>query len=242
MAIPTIEARITEVRRIAPRVCEMSLAPAAPIHFAPGQWVSVHLPVGPRPPLIRAYSLALPEAPSGELVLCTDLVPGGLGSTYLHTLEAGTVMTLAGPFGNFVLPEPVPAHLFLAARFTGIVPIRCILRHLAARDWPIAAAALVYGAREPEELVYNAELAALAESVPGFTYFPLTGAADSGDSAALPETPRIREALAHVRATAGGEPFLPMISGVKEFVRPLRQLLMDEAGFERRAVRCESYD
>jgi ferredoxin-NADP reductase len=222
-------------------VCEVVLAQlGAPIRFAPGQWLSVHFPIGPRPPLIRAYSLALPESPTGELVLCTDLVPGGLGSSYLHQLQMGSELTVAGPFGNFVLPEPLPAQLLLAARFTGIVPLRCILRHLAARDFPVASIALVYSARTPAELVYHAELAALAESCPGFDYFPITG--DVADGEEVPEMPAITAALRSLRTAAPDAELVPMVSGVKEFVRPVRAALMEIGGFERRAVRIESYD
>jgi phenol hydroxylase P5 protein len=246
MSIPTTQTRVTDLQEVAPGVCEIVLAPIGePIHFAPGQWISLHLPIGPRPPLVRAYSLALPEAPSGELVLCTDLVPGGLGSGYLHQLEIGCEVTIAGPFGNFVLPAPLPSRLLLAARFTGIVPLRCILRHLDARGWPVDAAALVYSARRPQDLVYHAELTALAEREPRFTYFPLPSGEDPalGQAGELPEIPLIRTALGTLRSAADpGATLLPMVSGVKDFVRPVRQLLMNEGGFERRAVHCESYD
>ncbi|HWN82140.1 MAG TPA: FAD-dependent oxidoreductase [Candidatus Udaeobacter sp.] len=241
MSIPTTQARVTGLQVIAPGVCELTLAPlGAPIHFAPGQWLSIHFPIGPRPPLIRAYSLALPESPSGELVLCTDLVAGGLGSGYLHQLEIGNELTIAGPFGNFVLPDPPPAQLLLAARFTGIVPLRCILRQLAARDWPVKSIALVYGAPTPAGLVYHAELAALAESCPGFDYFPITG--DGADGTEVPEMPEIVAVLRALRTAAPEATLVPMVSGVKDFVRPVRAALMEIGGFERRAVRIESYD
>ena len=240
MSIPTTQTRVTGLQVIAPGVCELTLAPlGAPIHFAPGQWLSVHFPIGPRPPLIRAYSLALPESPTGELVLCTDLVPGGLGSSYLHQLEVGSELTVAGPFGNFVLPEPLPEQLLLAARFTGIVPLHCILRGLAARHWPVHQIALVYGARTPTALVYHAELAALADSCPGFDYFPITG---NGADEDVPEMPAITAALRSLRATAPDATLLPMVSGVKDFVKPVRAELMELGGFDRRQVRIESYD
>ena len=52
-----------------------------PLTFKAGQWVSLKLPVGIRPPLNRAYSMAAPSTPSGELTLIFDHVPQGLGST-----------------------------------------------------------------------------------------------------------------------------------------------------------------
>src|SRR5437870_9178527 len=38
-------------------------------------------------PLTRAYSMAEPESPSGELVLAFDRVPNGLGRSEEHTSE-----------------------------------------------------------------------------------------------------------------------------------------------------------
>ena len=58
------------------------------------------------PPLVRAYSLAAPPAASGELVLCLDRVPGGLGSEYLFGVREGDEIRFQGPQGNFVLPDP----------------------------------------------------------------------------------------------------------------------------------------
>src|SRR5436305_486722 len=69
---------------LAPEVKEIVLrSPETPLAFEPGQWISLHLPVGEKPPLVRAYSLARPADPSGTLTLCFDRVPDGLGSGYL---------------------------------------------------------------------------------------------------------------------------------------------------------------
>ena len=241
MAIPTIQARIERVRSLAPDVREVVLAPlGAPLAFKAGQWISVQLPIGPRPPLIRAYSLAAPPSPAGELVLCYDLVPGGLGSSYLQGLDTGAELTIAGPFGNFVLPDPAPPRLLLAARFTGVVPIRCMLLDLERQGWPVERVDLVYGARDSAELIYHAEFVDWAARHPGVRYFPCAAGGGSGiDSRS--EIDIVRE-LATAAQTSSPSRFVPMTSGVKEFVRPLRQMLIEEFGFARRDVRCEIYD
>ena len=78
MAEPTQDAVIVRVRDVTPRVREMVLLPSAQtISFVPGQWISLKLPVGERPPLNRAYTMAEPETPSGELVLAFDRVHQG---------------------------------------------------------------------------------------------------------------------------------------------------------------------
>jgi ferredoxin-NADP reductase len=239
MSIPTIQARIERVRALAPDVREVVLAPLGPpLEFMAGQWISVQLPIGPHPPLIRAYSLAAPPSPAGELVLCLDLVPGGLGSSYLHGLEPDAELTIAGPFGNFVLPDPAPPRLLLAARFTGVVPIRSMLLDLARQGWPVEQVDLVYGARDSAELIYHAEFVDWAAHHPGARYFPSAPGGGPGiDSRS--EIDIVRELAAQ---TSSPSRFVPMVSGVKEFVRPLRQMLIEEFGFARRAVRCEIYN
>src|SRR5437588_9722621 len=92
---------------LAPEVKEIVLrSPETPLAFEPGQWISLHLPVGEKPPLVRAYSLARPADPSGALTLCFDRVPDGLGSEYLFERQAGDPITVAGALGHFKLPDP----------------------------------------------------------------------------------------------------------------------------------------
>src|SRR5438876_7805917 len=112
---------------LAPEVKEIVLrAPETSVAFEPGQWVSLHLPVGEKPPLVRAYSLARPADPSGSLTLCFDRVPGGLGSGFLFERQVGEPITVAGALGHFKLPEPLETDLVFVARYTGIVPFRCM--------------------------------------------------------------------------------------------------------------------
>jgi ferredoxin-NADP reductase len=97
-----------------------------PLNFRPGQWLSLRLPHGERE-VVRAYSLLEPD----RLSLCLDIVPGGLASAKLAGVQPGTLLEVAGPAGNFVLPDPLPANLIFCARFTGAVPVHCLLCQLS---------------------------------------------------------------------------------------------------------------
>src|SRR5688572_25150084 len=128
--MPTVtqETTVAAVRSLSPEVRELQLhRPPEPLQYQPGQWVSLHLPVGERPPLVRAYTLACPEEPSGTLTLCFDRVQDGLGSTYLFEREVGDPITIGGVLGHFTLPEPWESDLLFVAHYTGIVPFRCML-------------------------------------------------------------------------------------------------------------------
>lgn len=105
MAEPTQSATVLSVKDLTPHVRQLVLLPKAQkILFQPGQWVSLQLPVGIKPPLNRAYSLAEPPSQTGQLTLVFDRVPDGTGSNYLYGLKPGDELLLSGPYGNFSLP------------------------------------------------------------------------------------------------------------------------------------------
>jgi ferredoxin-NADP reductase len=229
MAEPVQQASVISVRDLSPSVRELTLSPERPISYLPGQWISLKLPVGPRPPLVRAYTMAEPESPTGRLVLVFDRVPDGVGSGYLFAVKAGDIVTISGPHGHFVLPQPLTKELLLIARFTGIVPIRCIVRHLA-ESGPLPPITLIYGGPSQDELIYHDEFQQLRAGQKTFRYHPLPG--QEGPSR---EHDLVRSVIQDRRG------FFPMVAGTKAFVRPLRALL-SELGFQRGDMRHESYD
>jgi ferredoxin-NADP reductase len=236
MPAQTQTTTIERITLLTPEVKEIVLrAPAIPIPFAPGQWISLHLPVGEKPPLVRAYSLACPPAPDGSLTLCFDRVPGGLGSEYLFERQVGDPITVAGALGNLKLPEPWEGDLLFVARYTGIVPFRCMLLALQQNPLPYPVH-LVYGARRAEDLIYHDEFQTLADRIPKFDYHPVLIEPATGWSGPTGSENGLLEQLAPTWL-----PFQPMACGVRGFTRPVRDFFQ-ALGFERRAVRVENYD
>ncbi|MBI3911218.1 MAG: FAD-dependent oxidoreductase [Armatimonadetes bacterium] len=237
MRQPTQTTRVEAIRALSPHVREIVLAPPPePVRFRPGQWISLHLPVGEKPPLVRAYTLSAPEDPSGRLVLCLDRVSSGLGSEYLFRVRPGDELTFVGPLGNFVLPEPLTQDVVFAARYTGIMPIRCMLLDLQRRPLPVDVT-LVYGGPSREELIYHEGLAAYAAREPRFHYHPTLLRPSPGWCGPVGEELHLLHPL------LGGRPpdYLPMVCGIKEFARPVRTFFQEQ-GFERRQVKVETYD
>jgi ferredoxin-NADP reductase len=227
-------ATVLSVTDLTTRVRQLVILPKLqPIVFTPGQWVSLKLPVGPRPPLNRAYSMAAPPTASGELTLVFDRVPEGLGSTYLFQTKPGDELTLSGPFGNFVLPPSHDRELLLIAWYTGLVPIRCMLKELYGRSYrdPVLLIAI---APAEDQLLFHQELLFLAVTHSGFRYLPLVAA--GGEQQAVDLTWPVVHSIA-----AGAEKVFPMLCGTKGFVRPLRSRFV-EAGYNRKDVKTETYD
>lgn len=234
MAEQTQLATILSVTEFTPHVRQLVLLPKEqPIRFRPGQWVSLKLPVGAKPPLNRAYSMAAPGTTSGELTLVFDHVTGGLGSGYLYRVKPGDELLLSGPYGNFALPQKIDRDLLFIARYTGLVPIRCMLKHLYARR-QTGSVLLIAVAPAEDELLFHQELLTLAVTHPGFRYLPLVAAGGEQQGVEL--------TLSMLRPLIDGAPkVLPMLCGTKGFVRPLRAYFT-KAGYERKEVKTETYD
>lgn len=232
MAEPTQIAEIVSLTTLTPHTTELVLRPIEhPLSFKPGQWISLQLPVGDHPPLNRAYSLAEPPSPSGHLTLVFDHVPGGKGSGYLSSLKSGDRIPLSGPYGHFVLPEPDSKHLLLIGRYSGLVPLRCMLRSLARQD-SLPSTTLIAQAPNAAEQLYHEEFMALAASHSSFRYLPFVNEAPESHAGTVEVIKQI---------AGNGRQVAPMIAGVKSFARPLRALFV-ELGFDRREVKLETYD
>ena len=234
MAEFTQQATVLSVTDLTPHVRQLVVLPQIQkIPFQPGQWVSLKLPVGAKPPLNRAYSMAAPGTTSGELTLVLDRVIGGLGSGFLYQLKPGDDVHLSGPYGNFTVPEPLDQELLLIARYTGLVPIRCMVKQLYAQR-QTGSVLLIAVAPAEEELLFHQELLTLAVTNPGFRYLPLVAAGGEQQGVDL--------ALSMLRPLIDNAPkVLPMLCGTKAFVRPLRAYFV-HAGYDRKEVKTETYD
>jgi len=230
---PTESATVLSVTDLTPNVRQLILLPKSQkLSYLPGQWVSLRLPLGPKPPLNRAYSLATPASPSGELTLVFDRVPQGIGSGYLYQLRPGDKVLLSGPYGNFVPPpQPLDREILFVTRYTGLVPIRCMLKSLyAIREAPESL--LIAVAPAENELLYHHELLSLAVTRSSFRYLPLV---------ASTEESAVELVISMLRPLVEGLPKVrPMLCGTKTFVRPLRNYLV-ETGYDRKEIKTEMY-
>ncbi len=234
MAELTQPATVLSVTDLTPHVRQLVVKPkTTKISFQPGQWVSLKLPVGPKPPLNRAYSMADPSSPYGELTLVFDRVPGGLGSNYLYQLKSGDEIFLSGPYGNFILPQALDRELLLIGRYTGLVPIRCLLKQVfvSKTHTPVL---LIAVAPSEEESLFHQEWLTMAMQQPSFRYLPLV--AQNGEADAVEKT------LTMLAPMIMGQPkAVPLLCGTKAFVRPLRAYFMEQ-GYDRKEVKIETYD
>ena len=128
----------------------------------PGQYVRVGVEVdGVRH--WRTYSLtSVPAREDGRIAITVKIVPDGLVSTQLvRRVGRGTIVQLAPPAGEYVLPDPPPSRMLFVTAGSGITPVMGMLRDLHARG-ALPDVALVHIAPTRDAVIFGAELRRLA--------------------------------------------------------------------------------
>ena len=114
----------------------------------------------------RSYSIASPPEQTGEIELTVEIIADGEVSGYLDEgVAVGDQLEVRGPIGAYFV-WPGAAHappLLLVAGGSGVVPLMSMLRH-RQRLGLTTPAALLFSVRTPQEVIYQAELEALAQA------------------------------------------------------------------------------
>lgn len=168
MAVPAAHrATVLDVRKLTPALTELRVAIDPPLQFRAGQYAEFTIAEsGER----RSYSVVSPPSSRGELTFCIKRIEDGVFSRVLDGVRPGSQLAVEAPFGSMFLRDtgrPVVA----AAIGSGIAPILSILTE-AAEGTLAVPIRFYYGARTAEDLVYSAEIAALGERLPNFTFIP----------------------------------------------------------------------
>lgn len=143
----------TSLFRVAPDPQALS----ALSRFIPGQFLQISVPGGGEVPISPAD---LP-AEDGTLELCVRRV--GHVTKLLHEAVPGQALGLRGPFGTgFPVTKMMGSPVLLLAGGLGIAPLRSLLFHLLRHRDRYGELTLMYGAREPDLMLFRDELVALA--------------------------------------------------------------------------------
>ena len=121
----------------------------------------------------RSYSIASAPEREGQLDLTIERVEDGEVSTFMHeTVMTGDRIELRGPIGGYFVWDAAAdrAPLLMVAGGSGVVPMMSMLRHRAAAK-ATSPARLLFSSRSYEEVIYRAELDALAAKRDGLEVF-----------------------------------------------------------------------
>ena len=129
----------------------------------PGQYVGIGVQVDGKFQW-RSYSVSSPPLRRGRTISITvrAMPEGKLSAHLVNGLEPGTIVRLALPSGDFVLPDPPPAKMFFLVGGSGITPVMAMLRTLDRRG-TMPDVVLHYSSPTAERMIFRDELAALEE-------------------------------------------------------------------------------
>jgi ferredoxin-NADP reductase len=157
---------------------ELVVDNVADFPFTAGQFVSLVATDSGSKEQTRAYSIASANngnRPGNILDLCANRTEGGFFSNYLADLALGSTVDLHGPYGYFVLKQPITDSILISTG-TGIAPMRAFAQWLFPENGPDRSEGkeiwCVYGTRHESELYYREEFEAFAAKHPNFHYIP----------------------------------------------------------------------
>ncbi len=134
----------------------------------PGQYLRIGLDIeGVRH--WRAYSLTSdPGREDGLISITVKNVDEGKVSPYLvRRGRPGTIVSLGGVEGEFLLPDELPDKLLFISAGSGITPIMSMLRHLH-QSGELGDVVLLHSARKTDEVIFGDELRDYAKQHEGF--------------------------------------------------------------------------
>src|ERR1700742_3773112 len=169
-----LRGRVLEVRRETVDSATLVIKPGWGFTFdyRSGQYIGIGLLVDGRWRW-RSYSLTSSPHSDGTgrsrtITITVKAMPEGFLSTHLvGGVKPGTIVRLAAPQGNFVLPDPAPASVLFLTGGSGITPVMSMLRTLTRRD-QIGDIVHLHSAPTRSDVMFAAELAELAGAHPGY--------------------------------------------------------------------------
>ena len=129
----------------------------------PGQYVGIGIQVKGKFHW-RSYSVSSPPKKSGRtLSITVRAMPEGFLSSHLVSgLEPGTIIRLAAPNGDFVLPEPPPEKILFLVAGSGVTPVMAMLRTLDRRG-TMPDVVVAYSSPTADRMIFRDELRELSK-------------------------------------------------------------------------------
>jgi stearoyl-CoA 9-desaturase NADPH oxidoreductase len=165
-----LRGRVVEVRRETEDSATLVIKPGWGFSFdyQPGQYVGIGVLMDGRWRW-RSYSLtSTPIKGERTITITVKAMPEGFLSTHLvGGLAPGTIVRLAAPQGNFVMPDPAPAKVLFITGGSGVTPVMSMLRTLARRE-QITDIVHLHSAPTKSDVLFASELTDMANRHDGY--------------------------------------------------------------------------
>ena len=165
---------VVAVRKLTHDIRALILDLDGELDFRTGQFA--HLGV-PGIEAWRCYSMANPASQRNRLEFMIKLIPGGLFSSRLESMQGGEKLHVNAPHGSFWVRDH-DRPLLMVGGGAGMAPLWAMVQELAKRGdrRPVR---FFYGARTPEDLFHLGEIAAVRERLVDFEFVPALSHVDS---------------------------------------------------------------
>jgi CDP-4-dehydro-6-deoxyglucose reductase, E3 len=168
-------------------------------------------------------------------------VEGGLGSTWLHAVAEGAVLTFSGPQGFFTRPAAGGPPSLMIATGTGVTPLRSMIRAAVAAG-SRAPIWLLLGVRGDADLLYEPELRAMVADHPFLRFEPtLSRPRDDWKGRRGYVQAHVQELWDQLASADSGVPHA-YVCGLQRMVGSVRDRLRKELYAPREQVHSERYD
>jgi NAD(P)H-flavin reductase len=145
-----IQAQIEEVIEETPTNKTFVIRPETPIGFKAGQFMQLTVPGVGEAPFTPSSSPAVAEK-MGITILKTGTV-----TDVLHTMKAGDMVGLRGPFGKgYPVDKFKNKEVLLVGGGVGLAPLRSLILAMFEDMGKYKRLSIKYGAKTPEELLYS---------------------------------------------------------------------------------------
>lgn len=147
------------------RVLPRGDGPAPLCLHRPGQFVTLRLRHGDAL-VLRSYTISSPPSRPFLMSLTIKRDPNGLVSRFMHDrLMVGDRLPVNGPGGNFDLQSVEPrARILMLTGGSGITPAMSMLRYIHDMRQSRHDVTFFHSARTPDDIIFRAETALIAES------------------------------------------------------------------------------
>ncbi len=171
---PSRDAEVVSHLRMGSELAVLTVAPASPVSYLPGQHLPVETAYQPR--VWREFAVANAPRPDGTLDLHVHAVDGGLVSSALvRRVTVGDRLRLAAPSGTMTLDRRSTRDIVCVAAGAGLAPMKALIEELTRYNrtrW----VHLFFAGRTREDLYDIAALRRLAARYPWLSLVPVVSA------------------------------------------------------------------
>ena len=162
--ILTFQSKLIHKKLIAPHIYHLVCSPpdASEWNFTAGQYMIFHVPQKDGHPVRRLYSIASPPSQKNSIDFIIEIVPDGIGSMYVESLQEGDILTLQGPAGIFTHKTTARSSVYLATG-TGVAPMYSMIHTLLNDTTNSHPIYLFWGLKNCDDLYLDEELTTLAQ-------------------------------------------------------------------------------